>query len=381
VTDVVEQGRAPVGGGPHRRARWVRRAVVAGLVIVAAAVVSRTGLLSRSDGPQPVGPTASAQSNRPVVFVEGGRLVRYRGTAVTRGAALPPGRLAEPGWFVVTSVSGGSSVFGVVGGQLVHVTGARAVTIGPAARLVDVSRTGLLFLQPTAGDGGTVVALDATIAQVVDRAPFPGDTGADGWAPVGVLSLFDADALLLRHTAVDGDQLELAWAAGEVRSGRADPVQALAGGGVLVGVLHDRVLVRDRSCPAGRCLVSVLSVRRGGSQLHPVRAPAGWSFAPVAPPGRSRAALTLVRRVGAPGTAALARIVPGGDTALLVPGSAGLVVATGLVEDGTGAVFFVRTGSAGRTLMTWDPDRSGPAQVVRMLPRQRADARLVCVCG
>jgi hypothetical protein len=380
VSDVVEQGRAPVGQGPGQRARWVR-AAVAGLVIVAAALVSRTGLLSGSDrSPQPPGPSSSAQSNRPVLFVEAGRLVRYRGSTVSRGAALPPGRLAEPGWFVVAGAGGASSAFGVVGGQLVHVSGDRAVTIGPAARLVDVSRTGLLFLQPTAGSGGQVVALDPTIAQVVDRAPFPGDTGIADWAPVGVLSLFDADALLLRRSASDGNELALAWAAGEVRSGRADPVQSLAGRGALVGVFHDRALVRDPSCPDGRCL-SVLSFRRGGSQLHPVRAPAGWSFVPGAPPGRSRAALALVRRDGAPGTSALARIVPGGDTALLLPGSTGVVVAAGLVEDDGGAVFFVSTRPAGRTLMTWDPDRSGRAEVVRMLQRQRPDARLVCVCG
>jgi hypothetical protein len=377
VSDVVEQGRGPADRDRGRRERWLRRAGVAGIVLVAVALLTRTGLFSGAD-PEPA--PSNSLGLRSAVFVDGGRLVRYHGDTVTRGARLPPGRLAEPGWFVVPGAGGRSAAYGVVGGHVLRVTGDRAIVIGPATRLVDVSRNGQLFLQVAAGDGGGVVAVDPTTGQVVDRAPFPGYVGAADWTPEGVLSLFDADALLLRRSRAGRDELALAWAAAEVRSGRADSVQALAGHGVLAGVIHDHALVREGSCPDGQCLLSVLSFLRGRSQLRPVRAPAGWSFAPEAPPGRSLAALALVRRDGVPGTAGLARIVPGGDAALLVSGSTGLVVAAGMVEDGSGVVFFVRTGSAGRTLMSWDPDRSGRAEVVLRLPRQQGGARLVCVC-
>jgi hypothetical protein len=80
---------------------------------------------------------------------------------------------------------------------------------------------------------------------------------------------------------------------------------------------------------------------------------------------------------------ALARPVPGGESALLVQGSVGLDPEAGMVGPAGGAVFFVTGGGSGpRRVSVWDAEGRGPATAIPglggLLP---ASARLVCACA
>jgi hypothetical protein len=93
-----------------------------------------------------------------------------------------------------------------------------------------------------------------------------------------------------------------------------------------------------------------------------------------------------VHRLGdadTPDDVALARLVPGGDNALLVQGTDRVRLAAGLVDGGGGSVYLLRDpeNEGSPRALVWDPGAANIAVPLRPATNFPADARLVCVCG
>ena len=397
---MVEQGRED----PRRRGglpTWARRLALAAVALLAAVLIP-TGLLS-SEAPEPPErtpqPTGTNVTEGPPVDAEvlvrdGRQIVGYDRFGVALGPVLPRGFSDGTELHVVDNNRGApAAVFGVVGGRLLSFQ-VRAVTrtdLGAASRVVDVStQPGELFVQTAAADGARVVSLDASSGQVVERSPFSGYDGSPQWTPVGVLSLFGVDGLVLRRQAGasaaddenDADGLAVAWGTAEVEAGRRPAFQELGRPGRLLGLTDEHILLLEGRCPGSACALQVLSLGRDRSSIRAVAPPTGWSFSAPAAAGRLRGPLVPVVRLGAEsGEQALARVAAGGERGLLLAGSTGVVPSAGLVRQANGAVYFVQLSLDGiRRVMLWNPESPGQVSSLDPLPPLSDTARLVCVC-
>ena len=114
--------------------------------------------------------------------------------------------------------------------------------------------------------------------------------------------------------------------------------------------------------------------------------PAGWTFVEGPAAGRTHEALVPVHRLGeadTPDDVALARLVPGGDNALLVAGTDPVQLAAGLADGQAGSVYLLRAPNRGDggEAMVWNPDAPNVALPLRPATSFPEGARLVCVCG
>jgi hypothetical protein len=388
VSDVVEQGP---DRGPRLPA-WARGAALAAVLVVAAALV----IPRLVSGPDPTPPdrstqptTAGPQQSPYVVMRVGQQIVRYDRFGVTPGPELPAGLADDGRVYVVTDAVGAARFFTVAGGRLLRIDPgrARATDLGAVTRIVDASaRSGRLFVRTTAEDGGKVVTVDADSGQVVDRAPFPSDPRARGYQPVGVLSQFGVEGLVLQRTVAGeggGEDLAVAWATAEVKAGRRPGFQAIGLNDHLLGRTGDRLLLLAGTCPGPACTLSIVSFGGDRFASRAVRPPSGWSFTVPPFPGLVQGDLVPVvpveRQPGRP-TAALARLAAGGDNALLVAGTEGVVLDAGLVER-DGDISFVSLGPDGsRRVLRWAPASGGRVSAFPAMPQLPFGATLVCVC-
>jgi len=226
-----------------------------------------------------------------------------------------------------------------------------------------------------------VVELDAGTGRVLDPAPFPAFDSSKGWSPEGLVAVTGTHPLLMSRRLPDGltQELALAWPARRVEAGTNPALQALGTFGLLLGIADDWVLT-GVDCPSAACTVQVVSVNRDAVLVRDVVAPDGWTFDGPAP-GRTREALLPVRQVN--GVVALARVVPGGERALLVGGTEGVVLDAGIVDTPDGDVYLLARPPDGQTrqVRVWRPARSGRAELVPGGVDLPQSARLVCVCG
>lgn len=392
MSDVVEQGGAD--GRRRLSPRW-RRALAAGLAIAAAALLWRSGLLSGgstpAERPDAVAP-ANATSPR-LVVVDGGRLVRYDGRGGVRAGGLPPG-LARDAPLLTVDDTGQPVVMVVVGGRLFRAdpqSAAPAVDVGPAAAVVDRSPDGTdVFVRLGPEGGGRLVTVDARSGIVVDRDPFPGFDGTGGWKPRGVVAIYGATGMLLSRPTADGEDLVVAWSRQDIAAGAVPQRLPIGAQGRLLGVAparllgvsSDWVLVLAGRCPGPGCRLEIVTVVSVDSvRSREVEPPRGWRFAPGPVGGRSHDALVPVVSERGDVTA-LARLVPGGASALLVRGSEGVVLGAGVVDESDGSVYFAVDAGGRRQALGWHPGQPGdevvPVGAGTALP---ATARLVCVCG
>jgi hypothetical protein len=114
--------------------------------------------------------------------------------------------------------------------------------------------------------------------------------------------------------------------------------------------------------------------------------PAGWTFMPGPSAGRTHEALVAVAHLtgGVPdGARALARLVPGGDNALLVRGTARVRLDAGLVDGPAGTVSLLTdpAGAGDPQVRVWDPTQPAAARLTPARSTFPTGARLVCVCG
>lgn len=384
--DVVEHGPDPREGGPSNA---VRLAVLVLAVVTAGVLVSRSGLLS-ADAPENAGRgpgvadgAAEDRAGRLVARLDD-RLVRLGQGDPGRGPVLPNGFPGDAPLVPVLGGRGTVSLLGVHHGLLFRVPPRGRATwtaIGRAERVVSVSAPGRALVQRA----GEVVEVEVATGRVSQPEPYPGFDASAGWYPEGVVSAVGTLALLMSRPAAPGPAQELALAspARRVEAGTDPPVRALGSVEELLGIAADWVLSAAGDCPGPACRVVVVSVTRDRVVAREVAPPAGWTFSVGPSAGRTHDTLVAVQRDGAPDTRALARLVAGGDNALLLRGSQGVDPGAGLVDAPDGAVYFA-TGPGGseRRLSVWEP--AGPRGAVAvegpagLLP---AGARLVCVCG
>ena len=388
MTDVVEQG------GPDRGPRlpaWARRtALAAALVAAAAVLIPRFGLGADPTPPERSSqPTVGERESPYVVMRDGRQVVRYDTFGVAPGPELPSSATAgDQRVYVAADADGASRFFTVVDGRLLRVQPGRDRTsdLGAVTRIVDASRRpGLLFVQTAADEGGRVVTVDADSGQVVNRAPFPDDDARRrGYQPIGVLSQFGVDGLVLQRPADGGgDDLAVTWATAEVKAGRRPGFQPIGRQGDLLGLTDDWLLLLKGSCPGPACTLVIVSFDRDRFAVREVRPPLGWSFTRGALQGLVHGDLVPVvpeeLQVGRP-TAALARLAAGGASALLVAGTEGVVQEAGMVAR-DGDVFFVSLGLDGiRRAVRWTPADASQVSAVAALPPLPEGAALVCVC-
>ncbi len=393
--DVVGQGpeEEPAGAASS----WPKKAGIAVAVVVVLAGLSRAGLLS-SDQPSPAPePTASGSatavgtSNGPRLVARAGeRLVLGARGAARPGSRLPPGLPADAR--LVPVRPGGTTadesadipgpVIGVHDGRLFRADAdrRRSRDLGPAD----------LVVAGSPGPARAMVLRDGSLQEVevstgatTDPDPYPGFSGG-GWAPVGLLGGAGVGGVVLSRPAAGGDgiSLALAYPRALVESTQREARRDLGNYGALLGIADDWVITLDRSCPGPACRLEVVTVTRDTSTSRPVAPPAGWTFLPGPTAGRTHEALVPVRSADGD-SVALARLVPGGDNALLVGGTDRVVLDAGLVDRPDGSVYLLRepAGGGDPVPMVWDPD--SPSAVVPLLPPGTfpAGSRLVCVCG
>jgi hypothetical protein len=388
VSDVVEQG------GPERGPRlpaWVRRtALAAALVAAAALLIPRLG--SDSDPTPPDRDTQTSEGAREDLYVvmrEGRQVVRYDAFGVAPGPELPASPTSgDQRVYVAADAGGDNRFFTVVAGRLLRLQPGtdRTRDLGAVTRVVDASRRpGLLFVQTAADEGGRVVTVDADSGQVVNRAPFPDEEARRrGYQPIGVLSQFGVDGLVLQRSSEGGgEDLAVTWATAEVKAGRRPGFQPIGRQGELLGLTDDWLLLLRGACPGPACALVIVSFDRDRFAVREVRPPVGWSFTRRALQGLVHGDLVPVvpdeLEVGHP-SAALARLAAGGVSALLVAGTEGVVPQAGLVAR-DGDVFFVSLGLDGiHRAVRWTPAAASQVSAVGGLPPLPDGAALVCVC-
>ena len=171
-----------------------------------------------------------------------------------------------------------------------------------------------------------------------------------------------------------------------VESGTRERVRDLGNHGELLSLADDWLLILGADCPGPSCRLDVVSVSRDAALSRVVAPPTGWTFVQGAAAGRTHEALVPVHRLGdadTPDDVALARLVPGGDNALLVQGTDRVRLAAGLVDGAGGSVYLLRDPDRGGDprAVVWDPDAPNIAVPLRPATSFPADSRLVCVCG
>ena len=373
-----------------------RRVALVLALATAALLVSRSGLLSAGAPHQPDGgssPTAKpvAEVSRLVGVVDG-HLVRPDQDDWSEGARLPESLMAPlvpvPDPIVGLSSRGPGTLAGVADGLLFVVgtePGATARPIGRARSVVAATSSSLVVWR-----GDRVVELDTGTGRVLDPDPFPGfdASGASGgWSPDGFVAVTGSRPLLMSRPLPDGlrQELALAWPTRRIDAGTNPPVQPLGTYGVLMGIADDWILAQGNGCPGAGCTVQVVSVTRDDVLVRDVAPPAGWAFLGGPVVGSTHEALLPVRPLSDEKVEveALARVVPGGDSALLVGGTEGVDIDAGLVDTPDGDVFMIVRPPAGgmERVSVWRPGRAGRAELVPGGMDLPETARLVCVCG
>lgn len=376
-------------GGPAERSSGLppglRRVGLVLLLASALWVVSRSGLLS-AEAPQPpdrpLAPTvAQAPEAVRLVGEVDGHLVRPGQDDWSEGPRLPGGSPGVP-LLEVPSENGPGTLAGVTDGGVLFVVGtgpdAAAALMGRARAVVAATQGRLLVWRDD-----RVLELDAATGRTLDPVPFPGFDARAGWSPQGVVAVTGSHPLLMSRQLPDGQrqELALAWPARHVAAGNNPPVQTLGTFGVLLGIADDWVLAAGVGCPGTDCTVQVVSVIRDDVLVRDVYPPRGWVF-DARIPGRTREALLPVRSVDET-VQALARVVPGGERALLVGGTAGVDLEAGVVGTPDGDVYLIvrPAGGGSERLWSWRPDRPGGVEPVPGEAELPRTARLVCFCG
>jgi hypothetical protein len=385
MSDVVEHG----GDREERESRpmtWRGRLVVALLVLAVAVAVSRSGLLS-ADAPEraeppPTSSPAAAEASDLVAQVDD-HLVRLGQDDFDDGPRLPGG-VTTP-LVPVLSFTGQRSLVGVTEDERLF----RLATRGDAEP-VPIGRARAVLAAATAPGravvwrGSAVAEVDIGTGRTLDEDPYPGYDEAAGWRPLGLVTVTSTRALLMRRAVpgAPGLELALAWPSVRVAAQFNPEVQPLGTYGRFLGIAGDWVLARAATCPGAGCSVLVVTVTRDDVLAREVSPPLGWTFVDGGPRYRTRSALQPVRRVDGDPLLALARLVTGGDNALLVRGTEGVDLDAGLADAFPGSVYLVAAGPAGgpERVRVWAPESPGRA---RLVPRGELPdtARLVCVCG
>ena len=156
--------------------------------------------------------------------------------------------------------------------------------------------------------------------------------------------------------------------------------------GPLLGIADDWVITCGPACPGTSCRIQIVSVTRDQAQIRDVAPPEGWTFVRGPSAGRTHEALVPVEHLsgGKPdGRRALARLVPGGDNALLVAGTSRVLLDAGLADGPGGSVYLLVEPEPGEQTLArvWAPQSPSRATPLSPQPEFPAGSRLVCVCG
>jgi len=395
--DVVGQGSDEASGAPPSRLRRAGLALGAVVVVVA---LSRSGLLSSGETtpPEPK-PSTSAPT---LGTVTGPRLVARVGDLLIMdargpdraGSRLPAGLPGDaplipilPGGTEVAAEAAAlpGPVVGVHDGSLFRADPARARwrDLAPADAVL---AAGYSAARAVVERHGTLQEVEVSTGSTTDPRPFPGYRSAR-WTARGLLGGAGVGALVMTRPAPDGStRYALAYPRLLVESGQRERVRELGNHGELLSLADDWVLTLGAGCPGPSCRLDVVSVTRDAALSRVVAPPTGWTFVPGPAAGRTHEALVPVHRLGdadTPDDVALARLVPGGDNALLVQGTDRVRLAAGLVDGGGGSVYLLRDpeNEGSPRALVWDPDAANIAVPLRPATKFPADARLVCVCG
>ena len=396
MADVVEQGEEPEG--PDRFPAWVRRLAVVVAIGLGLFGLSRAGLLTADDlssDPEPT-ETATAEPADPLPLLvarQGDRMLLAGDGEPEPGARLPadlppdaqlvPMRL-RPGT-APQALAGAGPVLGVAGGELVRVDPGRPRyrSLGPGDAVVSAAAT---FGRALVLRGGDLVEIEIATGGVTDAEPYPG-FDADDWTAEGLLAATGSGALVMTQPAGAGlVTLALGWSTGLVRTGLEPEVELLGTVGPLLGVADDWVITLGPGCPGTACRIQVVSVTADQSQIRDVAPPEGWTFVRGPSAGRTHEALVPVEHLtrGKPdGRFALARLVPGGDNALLVAGTSRIVLDAGLADGPGGSVYLLVEPEPGEQTQArvWAPQSPSGALPLSPQPEFPGGSRLVCVCG
>jgi hypothetical protein len=364
--DVVDSG-----GEEARPVLTPLRVVAAVVAVVVVAVVApRTGLLSApGDGGRD--PGAVLDDVGSLVARTDQRLVRLGPGGWEPSTELPPG-LADAPLLPVFSASGRTDLLAAADGVLLRGDPERDEgwqELGRADQVVGAARpAGRVHIVR----GDRVVEVDTATGGITDPAPFPGYAPALGWRAVTVQPATGVPALLMSRPRAPGRELAFAWPAVRVLPGADPPLTELGVFERPLGADADRLLsLGPFGCEGAACRVVVTTITRDEVLSREVEPPPGWRFAP----GPTTSGVVQVRDGQ---RRALARLVPGGRTALLLAGSEGVDPEVGMVALLDGSIRFV-TGQGGRReLRGWTP---GDPRARRLAGAPPPGARLVCACS
>jgi hypothetical protein len=385
--DVVEHGAEPAGGGPPG---WLRRAAVVVLAGLALVAVVRGGLLSADEpspgpgpgpGPSPAPQGTTSGSGGPhLVARRGDRLVAVRDGGLQRATELPA-ELPDDAPLATVRRSGGAPgpVVGVSAVELFRADPdlGRYRSLGLADALVGASpEPGRVYVVRSGG----IQEVDVDTGTTLTRNAFP---GFDPRAAIEGVLVSNGDPAVVqgRDTADGRVELSLLWSRGDIDLGARPAVQHLGVVDRFLGIAADWALGLD-GCPGATCRVVVASTTRDRVLSRAVEPPPGWTFVAGPSAGSTQEALVPVRERSS-GRLALARLVPGGQRALVVRGTDRVVLDADLVDGPAGTVWLLaRSGGATPPrVRVWDPVQPNVASLLRPVAAMPSDARLVCVCG
>ena len=401
--DVVEQGRRDRWEPP----RWLRGNALVVALALTVLVVTRPHLLSAGGAaahrPAAV-PTADRTPSTPplrlgentsqgisLVVRQGDHLERYEAGSGRWPLAMLPKGLPDPAPLVHASLLDGSGpLVGVALGVLFRsspLRGRSVTTIGRADRVLAPSpEPGRLFILLRGGprNGSRLVELAAQTGKITDQRPFPGYDPAGQWRPIAVFSSPGSSRLLLTR-ATGGGRVQLALAVRRVRAASDSSADLVPIGSAtrVLGVADTRILTLDdrpETCVDRGCPITVRTVTSEGVWTREVQPPRGWTFGTTVVGGEGGGdPLVVVSRVGDRGRFALARLVPGGRSGLLVGGTDGLVESITPVGGPDGLVLFAVPRPEGTRVRVWFPGARSAALLLD-LPALKPGAELVCAC-
>lgn len=389
--DVLTQ---PGADDAHPARMWVRRFALVAVVCAALAVFAHDNLLSgdrRSAQPRPAPTTGASsvpeQETLPTVVARhGSRLVRYSDSGKRTLATLPAGFPAEERLWAVEPAGSRTLLYGVNRRELFRIDAQRGRVVrqlGTVIRIVDIGPgRGELLIEVPDGNGSKVVVINAATGDVTEANSFRGFDGTGNWTPRGVVTKFGVPGIVLTRPGAAGQQeVAVAWSERGVTSGFvASRLEPFGAQGRLIGVAEGWLLFLDDTCPSPSCALTVLSFTPKGAAVRKVSPPPGWSFLPRESGGQPYEVLVPVVRTGDGHAYALARVVAGGDRALLLANAVGLDPDAGVVAGRDGSSYFLLDDGDGRVVARWSPVHQPYLTKFHELPRLAPTARLVCAC-